>query len=121
MNLRTSFLVFVIASHSVSADSPSPPHCSDQAIESSELKRNVSNTSLEGFERLQAGMARASVIAIVGNPTYQCGSGIAYDVYVLGDGREIWIAYPSGTTGWASVKNADGTKGPVIFSGPVED
>ncbi len=119
--MRTLFLVFVIASHSVLADSPQPPHCFDQSNESSELKKNVSNTSLEGFERLQAGMARASVIAIVGNPTYQCGSGIAYDVYVLRDGREISIAYPDGTTGWASVTNADGTKGAVIFSGPVED
>ena len=121
MNLRSSFLVVVVASHPVLADSPAPPHCFDQSIEASELKRNISNTSLKDFERLQAGMERESVIEFVGDPTYLCGSGIAYDVYVLHDGREIWIAYPRGTTGWTSVTNADGTKGAVIFNGPVED
>jgi hypothetical protein len=121
MILRRLFLVLAIISLSASADSTSPPNCFDQSIEPSELRRNVSNASLKDFERLQAGMKREIVVEAVGDPTYLCGSGIAYDVYVLQNGREVWIAYPSGTTGWASITIADGTKGKIVFNGSSEN
>ncbi len=87
------------------------PHCSDESADWEKSKREVSATDFEVFESLEPGMERKAVVDLVGNPTYLCGSGIRYDVYVLGDGKEVWIAYPYGKAAWAFLEDAEEPEG----------
>ena len=102
---------------SATADTAQPPSCFDQSIDAEQLRKDVSKNSLKSFDSLEPGMARETVLGLVGAPTYLCGSGIAYDVYVLGDGREVWIAYSDGNSAWAFVSDIEGSEKSFLFGG----
>jgi hypothetical protein len=75
----------------------------------------VSVTPISDFRALTAGLTRESIISKVGKPSFGCGSGIPYDVYRLSDGREVWIAYVSGSAAWAKIVNNSAGTEETIF------
>jgi hypothetical protein len=87
-----------LASHASEA-----PACSSTAIE-------WARTPLETFRELEPGSTRARVTQTVGTPSCLSGFGIGYDVYLLPDGRRVWIAYPDGTARWAYVADGSGQR-----------
>lgn len=66
-------------------------------------------------------MERETVVEVVGVPTYLCGSGIAYDVYVLSDGKEVSIAYIDGKSAWAFVSGVEESERCLLFGESDED
>ncbi len=103
------------------ADAPQTPHCFDQSVGTEQLRKGVSETSFETFESLEPGMARETIVDLVGVPTYLCGSGIAYDVYVLGDGKEVSIAYIDGSSAWAFVSDDEDSERRLLFGKSDEE
>jgi hypothetical protein len=85
----------------VSLTSPAsePPRCSG-----SREGISVTRVDVSAFRSLKKGAPRHEVLTLVGQPSCLAGSGIAYDMYQLPDGRQIWIAYGKSKTIWASIQ-----------------
>ena len=111
---RSVFLTILVALSAI-ADEAQPPHCFDHSLDSEHLTEDISATALETFERLEPGMARDIVLKLVGFPTFLCGSGLAYDVYVLSDGQRVWIAYLDGKASWGHLYSPDSKIPRILF------
>ena len=85
------------------------PNCFDLDFDRGVLAEEARTFSLSEFDKLEVGRERNEVHKSVGPPSYLCGSGIPYDVYLLDDGREVWIAYQGAEIAWGHVLDP-GTK-----------
>lgn len=114
MMSRLAVLV-IAASLVLTAGASEAQHCFDRSIDAEQLNRSISETSFETFRSLEPGMTRDAVRDLVGSPTYLCGSGMVYDVYVLGDGLKVSVAYIDGRTAWAFVSGGEKPGERVLF------
>ena len=106
---------------SIGAETTVPPHCFDEWADPVEIDKRQTDTPLEEFENLRPGMQREAVIERVGEPSFLCGSGLFYDVYVLPDQREIWVHYQAERTAWAIIVDAERKDQKPVFGVRTDD
>jgi hypothetical protein len=114
-HLRLHKLLLLLLWGPWSSHAAEPPACSSTAgIE-------PTRTPMSAFQRIKPGSTRTEVTHSLGQPSCLSGFGIAYDVYLLPDGRRIWVGYPDGIARWAFVADAAGSREWLFGRGQEED
>jgi hypothetical protein len=98
---QASLLLLAMLGASLTSPASEPPRCSGSRGEGISATR----VDVRAFRSIKKGTSRDEVLRLVGQPSCLAGSGIAYDVYQVADGRQIWIAYGKGKTLWASIQS----------------
>jgi len=108
-------LLLIVLGGSHASQASGIPSC-DGKVDRSVSK---SQAPVSAFRSITPGSSRHEVHRLVGEPGCLAGSGIAYDVYLLADGRRVWIAYPDGNARWAYLES-DGERREWLFGDPAD-
>jgi hypothetical protein len=114
--LHANVFLLVVLGVPLVSQASGTPHCSENA----DKRISATHAPVSVFQAIKPGSSRHDVLRLVGEPSCLAGSGIAYDVYLLEDGRRIWVAYPDGTARWAFIEGG-GDRREWLFGEPSVD